>query len=129
MALDDEIAVDYPFSLRSTKLSERKKRIGYRIPERDGAWAVFRFIYDNFSELRKMRKKIKEDGLEPTLKDANEYIDYRYGFDPDVARMKPEEKVRVYSYIMMYESIVPIYMIDDSFIDFRVRNYYSYIVK
>ena len=129
MALDDKIIVDYPIFLRSTKLFERKKKIGYRLPERDGAWAVFRFIYENFKELRKVKRKIKEDGLEPTLKDANEYIDYRYDFDPDAARMKPEEKIRVYSYIMMYESIIPIYMIDDSFISFKVRNYYSYIVK
>ena len=129
MALDDDICVDYPYSFRSTRLHERKKRIGYQIPERDGAWAVFRFIYDNFRELRKMHKKIKDDKLEPTLKDAEEYLGHRYDFDPDVSRMNPEEKIRIYSYIVMYESIIPIYLEDNSFISFKVRNRHSYIVK
>ena len=119
MALDDEICVEHPIFLRSTKLFNRKKKIGYRIPEVYGAWAVFRFIYDNFSELRKVRRKIKEDGLEPALKDAEEYLGHRYDFDNDVTMMKPEEKVRVHSYIIMYESIVPIYLEDNSFISFK----------
>ena len=86
-------------------------------------------MIDNFSELRKVRRKIKEDGLEPALKDAEEYLGHRYDFDNDVTMMKPEEKVRVHSYIIMYESIVPIYLEDNSFISFKVRNHYSYIVN
>lgn len=129
MALDDKIHVEYPFLLRSTELYNRKKQIGYRIPERYGAWAVFRFIHDSFRELRKVHRKIKDDKLEPTLKDAEEYLGYRYDFDNDVNNMKPEEKIRVHSYIMMYESIVPLYLENNSFISFKVRNNYSYIVK
>ncbi|MEA3378914.1 MAG: hypothetical protein U9Q69_04725 [Nanoarchaeota archaeon] len=83
----------------SDELYQKKKRLNHLLPERKGAWAVFRFIHKNFSEVFEYHAFSSKD-------EATDYLAYRFDFDPHVKRMDENELQRVFSAIVAYDSIV-----------------------
>lgn len=122
-----DLVVEHPIFVRSNRLLKKKKSLEGRLPEQEGAWAVFRFIYDNFKDLRKIHPIMKKDGLEPFPKESREYLSYRFSFDPHIHDMPDSRMVLIHSYIMLYESIIPLYLEQDSFINPKIKNEYGYI--
>jgi hypothetical protein len=103
---------DFQFHLRSNTLSCRKKVLKDKLPEDQGAWAVFRYIHDNFAAMRWVNKRLHKDGLGPSTEYSQRYLEQRFPADPHVAELKPQQAKLITTYLVLFERLTPTYPTD-----------------
>lgn len=102
-----DLKKDLGYVIRSQNLYKRKLELKNQFPLNQGAWASFRFVYNNFPEIRKLNKLLQRHMLAPSLEYAEEYLKSTFPSDPHINRMKNTQKVMIVTYLGMYENLKP----------------------
>jgi hypothetical protein len=103
-----ELSRDFSFFVRNQTLAEKKKTLEDKFPQNEGAWASFRFIYNNFKQIRSFNNKFQSLNLAPTLEYADHYLNKTFPNDSHLETMKNKQKIMIVTYLAMYEKLIPV---------------------
>jgi hypothetical protein len=110
-----DLKKDFNYCIRSQSMYDKKLKFRNMFPRAQGSWACFRFVYNTFPSLRRVRGYLKRNNLEPSLDYASSYLKQEFPYDKHIETMRPHQKILIVTYLAMYENLMPAILEEDHY--------------